>query len=112
MGCARLGRRRLRTRNQKRGDFSNGSFLRVNYFYSSIGNVWLYRGEADKYAALLDEQFALAILAECDGKRQIAARCVEAMTSSNMLAQANETCGARRYERSEKGTNGRKGQAS
>jgi hypothetical protein len=74
--------------------------------------VWLYRGEADKYAALLDEQFALAILAECDGKRQIAARCVEAMTSSNMLAQANETCGARRYERSDKGTNGRNGQAS
>ena len=39
------------------------------------------------------QQFALAVLAECDGMRQFAARCVEAMINSAISAQADEMCG-------------------
>ena len=54
-------------------------------------------------------QFALAVLNECGGMRDFAARCVEAMTSSAMSAQADELCGAGYNERSEDRTNSRNG---
>lgn len=55
------------------------------------------------------QQFALAVLAECDGMRQFAAGCVEAMMNSCMSAQVDEACGAKYNERSGERTNSRNG---
>ena len=55
------------------------------------------------------QQFALAVLNECDGMRDFAARCVEAMINSAMSAQADELCGAGYNERSEGRVNSRNG---
>ena len=55
------------------------------------------------------QRFALAVLAECDGMQQFAARCVEAMMNLCMSAQADEACGAVYNERSEERTNSRNG---
>lgn len=55
------------------------------------------------------QQFALAVLNECEDLRGFAARCVEAMTDSCMSAQADELCGAGYNERSEDRTNSRNG---
>jgi transposase-like protein len=55
------------------------------------------------------QQFALAVLNECDGMRDFAARCVEAMINSAMSAQADELCGAGYNERSEERVNSRNG---
>jgi transposase-like protein len=55
------------------------------------------------------QQFALAVLNECEDLRGFAARCVEAMINSCMSAQADELCGAGYNERSEHRTNSRNG---
>lgn len=55
------------------------------------------------------QRFALAVLAECDGMQQFAARCVEAMINSAMSAQADEMCGAGYNERSDARVNSRNG---
>lgn len=55
------------------------------------------------------QRFALAVLRECDGMREFAARCVEAMMNSCMSAQADELCGAGYNERSDKRVNSRNG---
>ena len=55
------------------------------------------------------QRFALDVLAECDGMRQFAARCVEAMINSAMSAQADEMCGAGYNERSDARVNSRNG---
>ncbi|MBR2681908.1 MAG: IS256 family transposase [Atopobiaceae bacterium] len=55
------------------------------------------------------QQFALAVLSECEDLRGLAVRCVEAMINSAMSAQADELCGARYNERSEGRVNSRNG---
>lgn len=55
------------------------------------------------------QQFALAVLDECEDLRGFAARCVGAMISSAMSAQADEACGAGYNERSEGRVNSRNG---
>ena len=55
------------------------------------------------------QRFALAVLSECDGMREFAARCVEAMINSAMSAQADELCGAGYNERSDERVNSRNG---
>ena len=55
------------------------------------------------------QQFALAVLAECEDMRSFAARCVAAMINSAMSAQADELCGASYNERSDERVNSRNG---
>ena len=55
------------------------------------------------------QQFALAVLNECDGMREFAAKCVGAMINSAMSAQADELCGAAYKERSDERVNSRNG---
>ena len=55
------------------------------------------------------QQFALAVLSECEDMRGFAARCVEAMMNSCMSAQADELCGAGYNERSDERVNSRNG---
>ena len=55
------------------------------------------------------QRFALAVLSECDGMREFAARCVGAMINSAMSAQADGLCGAGHNERSDERVNSRNG---
>ena len=55
------------------------------------------------------QQFALAVLNECEDMRGFAASCVAAMINSAMSAQADEACGANYNERSDGRVNSRNG---